>query len=222
MDRSVYGVTLPSINSKSVGMQLFCGAVIRNVAITAAYFGVKTVVSRLFTKDFNATIKRNTDEAKRYLLSSVGEAGISVMIFPMKYLAAVTTQRFLFDFMLPSWSDSLSVLDFFKPAEFMSFALHAFASEQDWNWDFFLWQIPSIAVTLAKLVLRRRRVGAEKCRTKRVIAVALLHVFVRSFVASFCVQLPQTDADALVALVMVGVESICANYLIRHTWPVTD
>lgn len=216
-----YGVKLPPINSYAVGAKLLFGAAVRNTILTTAFYGVRSELSQLVRKNKDSStddFKKNTE---RYLKSFFAEAGISLLLIPFRYTAAIHAQRSLFDFLFPGASDAVSVLDRFWPSEFMTFSLFAFASLQNGesNWDYFLWQLPSVALNLGKLFWRRRAFGAENCRTKRIMAMIGLQVVVRSFVASFSVNLPQIEGEVVVGLVMMLLESLATHYIYRFTWP---
>ena len=154
-----------------------------------------------------------------FISSQLLEVGISAILVPMRYLAAVSAGRFMLDFAFNDVSDTLSIIDRFHPREYYAFSLYAFASDTEWNLDFFIWQLPAVVLTLFKFVLRRRRIGAACGETWRVGGVLVMHVLLRAFMASFAVDIPQSNVDAANAAIAALCEMSCMSYLIRHTWP---
>lgn len=220
---TAYGVQLPSIRTTSVCATLFVGLVARNAILSGAWLSLKAAHATLRFSPEEAKEKREKYRAQafRYTSSLFAEAAVSTVLVPMRYLAAVTTQRFLVDFGFQGLSELLSYVDFFDPARFMSFSQFAFQGDQseDWNWDFFVWQMPALALTLGKLWYRRKALGAEKTKTKRVVGMLVPWLFIRAFLASFSVQIPQTEGDAMVAVGAIVLESLMAKYIVANTWP---
>ena len=220
---SAYGVQLPSIRTTSVCASLLFGFATRTLLISGSWCFLKSAYAsfRYSAEEAKEKHQHYKSQAVRYTSSLFAEAAFSTILVPMRYLAAVTTQRFLFDFGAQELSELLSWVDLFDPARFMSFSQYAFQGDQseDWNWDFFVWQLPAVALIVGKLMYRRHALGAERCKTKRVLGMLVPWMFIRAFLASFSVQIPQTEGDALVAIGAVVVESLMANYLIANSWP---
>lgn len=51
--------------------------------------------------------------------------------------------------------------------------------------------MPSVLLSLGKLFYRRRYNGAEKCKTKRVLAAIALQLLLRAYTATFSIMLPE-------------------------------
>lgn len=210
---------LPKISSSVETVRLTYGALLRLCLHSSVYYGsrgfvAERVLGRKGAMDFSER------EAMRYVLSMSAEIGVSVLLLPVRYLAASTTPRFMLDYMFTRWSDVLSVVDRFHPGSYVSYALYAFASSSaEWNFDFFVWQVPSILLTVGKLITRRRRVGAARCRTKRVLGVLLAQILLRAYMSTFSVMIPEQGSEAVEALVVTVLEGMATSYLARHTWP---
>lgn len=210
---------LPKISSSVETVRLTYGALLRLCLHSSAYYGGRGFVAERVLGRKGA-MEVSEREAMRYVLSMSAEIGVSVLIMPVRYLAASTTPRFMLDYMFTRWSDLLSVLDRFHPGSFVSYALYAFASsDAEWNLDFFAWQVPSVLLSLGKLVLRRRRVGATRCRTKRVLGVLLAQILLRAYMSTFSVMIPEQGTEAVEAMVVTVLEGMATSYLARHTWP---
>lgn len=216
---NVHSEYLPSINSHVETVRLAYGSFVRLCLHSAAFYGTRGYIQeKVFGK------KGATDVAERdgicYVLSMAAEVGVSLLWMPVRYLAAVNTPRFLLDFLLTRWSERLSRIDGFRPGRFASYAVYAFTNlSADWNLDFFAWQIPSALLTIGKLVVRRRRVGAARCKTKRVLLTLLVQLILRAYLATFSVTLPETDSEAIESAVVVILEAMTTSYLVRNTWP---
>lgn len=210
---------LPKISSSVETVRLTYGALLRLCLHSSAYYGSRGFVAeRVFGK--KGAMEISEREAMRYVLSMGAEIGVSVLIMPVRYLAASTTPRFMLDYMFTRWSDVLSVIDRFHPGSYVSYALYAFSSsEAEWNFDFFAWQVPSVLLSLGKLILRRRRVGAARCRTKRVLGVLLAQIILRAYMSTFSVMIPEQGSEAVEAIVVTVLEGMSTSYLARHTWP---
>lgn len=217
---TLFGEQLPSINSTSVGAALVWGALVRPVIWGSLYHGVRSLCGTYLRRD-ETSKERNWKNFQRTVLSCSAEVGISVLFVPARYLAAMHCTRLLIDFANPAASDALGMVDRFDAGPFMTFAQHAFlaGADEEWNMDFFVFQIPSIALTIGKLIARRRRLGAAKCKTKRVLGMLLVHVLMRAFTGSFTVQLPQSEGDLMTAMIAITLEGLASKYLIYHTWP---
>lgn len=210
---------LPRIQSSLETARLTYGALLRLCLHSTAYYGSQGFVAEKVLGRKGA-IDVSEREAMRYVLSMAAEVGVSVLIMPVRYLAASTTPRYMLDYMFTRWSDVLAVVDRFHPGAYVSYALYAFArSEDDWNFDFFTWQIPSILLTLGKLVARRHRVGAARCRTKRVLGVLFAQLVLRAYMSAFSVMIPEQGSEAVMALLVTVLEGMTTSYLARHTWP---
>lgn len=212
---------LPPINLRVETLRLAFGSVVRLCLRTLVYYGGYVLFGRsvLSKKGFCATWGQHS---LSYVVSLGTEIGVSTLICPVRYLAAVTTPRFILDYALTGWSDVLRVLDRFPPGNFAAYALYAFSSDEDWSFDFFTWQLPSVALSLAKLWRRRQTLGGERCRTKRVLAVLLLQVLLRAHLATFSVMIPESGGDVVAAVVSAVLGSLATSYLARHTWPFAD
>jgi hypothetical protein len=217
---TIFGEKLPSINSTAVAATLAWGAFVRPVIWGSIYHGIRAFCGTYIRRDTKSS-ERNLKNFQRTVYSCTAEVGLSVIFVPVRYLAAMHCTRLLIDFANPSASDVLSTVDRFNAGTFMTFAQHAFlaSADEEWNMDFFVFQLPSIALTLGKLIARRRKIGAAKCRTKRVLGVLLLQVMLRAFTGSFTVQLPQSEGDLMTALIAISLEGLASKYLIYHTWP---
>ncbi|AIO00459.1 hypothetical protein LPMP_302360 [Leishmania panamensis] len=210
---------LPKIGSNFETVRLTYGAFLRLCLHSTVYYGAQGFVSeKLFGR--KGTMGVAEREAMRYILSMGAEVGVSVLIMPVRYLAASTTPRFMLDYMFTRWSDVLALLDRFNPSTYASYALYAFASSNDeWNFDFFTWQIPSVLMTLGKLIARRRFAGSARCRTKRVFGVLLAQLILRAYMSTFSVMIPEQGSEALVAMSVTILEGMATSYLAQHTWP---
>ncbi|KPA83303.1 putative mitochondrial hypothetical protein [Leptomonas pyrrhocoris] len=210
---------LPKISSSLETIRLTYGALLRLCLHSTAYYGSRGFLEeRVFGRKGAMAVSER--EAMRYVLSMSAEIGVSVLIMPVRYLAASTTPRFMLDYMFTRWSDLLAVVDRFSPGAYASYALYAFASSgAEWNFDFFTWQVPSVILTLGKLFLRRRRTGAARCRTKRVMGVLLAQILLRAYMSTFSVMIPEQGSEAIEAMVVTVLEGMATSYLGRHTWP---
>ncbi|KAL7696678.1 hypothetical protein N2W54_006209 [Lotmaria passim] len=210
---------LPKISSSLETVRLSYGALLRLCLHSSAYYGSRGFVAeRVLGRKGAMDIAER--EAMRYVLSMSAEIGVSVLIMPVRYLAASTTPRFMLDYMFTAWSDVLATVDRFNPGAYASYALYAFASSgAEWDFDFFTWQVPSVILTIGKLILRRRRVGAAKCRTKRVVGVLLAQIILRAYMSTFSVMIPEQGSEAIEAIVVTVLEGMATSYLARHTWP---
>ncbi|KAG5472459.1 hypothetical protein LSCM1_03858 [Leishmania martiniquensis] len=210
---------LPKMNSNFETVRLTYGALLRLCLHSTVYYGTQGFVAEKVFGDQGA-MSVSEREAMRYVLSMGAEVGVSVLIMPVRYLAASTTPRFLLDYMFTRWSDVLALLDRFNPGTYASYALYAFAGTDDeWNFDFFTWQAPSVLMTLGKLIARRRLVGPVRCRTKRILGVLLAQLFLRAYMSTFSVMIPEQSSEALAAMVVTVLEGMATSYLARHTWP---
>ncbi|KAG5498735.1 hypothetical protein JKF63_03023 [Porcisia hertigi] len=209
----------PKINSSLETVRLTYGALLRLCLHSTVYYGSQGFVAEKVFGHKGAMVTAER-EAMRYVLSMGAEVGISVLIMPARYLAASSTPRFMLDYMFTRWSDVLALLDRFHPAAYASYTMYAFASSDDeWNFDFFTWQIPSLVMTLGKLIARRRLVGAERCRTKRILGVMLAQLFLRAYMSTFSIMIPEQGSEAVVAMFVTVCEGMATSYLARHTWP---
>ncbi|EPY35891.1 hypothetical protein AGDE_07187 [Angomonas deanei] len=149
------------------------------------------------------------------------EIGVSLLFAPIRFIAAYNTPRFLLDYMFNTVSDTLSILDLFRPGLFASYAITAFTSGSDdeMNFDFFVYQVPSVVVTIVKLIMRRKRLGKEKCRTKRVLGVLFARMLLRAVIPSYSIMIPTQGGELVVASIQLFLEQLCTSYLFRHTWP---
>ncbi|KPI84093.1 hypothetical protein ABL78_6849 [Leptomonas seymouri] len=210
---------LPQISYNLETIRLTYGALLRLCLHSSAYYGCRGFVAECVLGRKGAK-ELSEREVMRYVLSMSGEIGVSVLIMPVRYLAASTTPRFILDYMFTRWSDFLAVVDLFNPGAYASYALYAFgSSDAEWNFDFFTWQVPSVILTLGKLILRRRRVGAAQCRTKRVVGMLLVQILLRAYMSTFSVMIPEQGSEAVEAMVVTVLEGMATSYLARHTWP---
>ncbi|CAJ1991033.1 hypothetical protein conserved [Leishmania donovani] len=210
---------LPKISSNLETVRLAYGAFLRLCLHSTVYYGSQGFVAEKVFGNKGAMIISER-EAMRYVLSMGAEVGISVLLMPVRYLAASTTPRFMLDYMFTRWSDVLALLDRFNPSTYASYAIYAFASSDDeWNFDFFTWQIPSVLMTIGKLIARRRLVGSARCRTKRVFGVLLSQLILRAYMSTFSVMIPEQGSEAVVAILVTVLEGMATSYLARHTWP---
>lgn len=210
---------LPNINVTVETLRLVYGSFMRLCLHSTVYYGSRGFIAEKVLRKKGA-MESYEREGICYILSIGAEIGVSMLIMPVRYLAAITTPRFILDYMFTSWSDCISILDRFNPGCYASYALYAFTNTtDDWNLDFFAWQTPSLILSIGKLLLRRRRVGAAQCRTKRVLGMLGLQVLLRAYMASFSVMIPEQWSEAVEAVVVTFLEGIVTSYLIRHTWP---
>ncbi|RNF14037.1 uncharacterized protein Tco025E_06005 [Trypanosoma conorhini] len=212
---------LPPINARVETARLLCGSVMRLCLYSAAYYVGCGVFSKYVLRR-EGSLAMWEREPLPYVASLGMEIGASVIVCPVRYLAAVTTPRFILDYTMTGWSDTLSLLDRFSPGNFATYAMYAFSSDSDWNMDFFAWQVPSVTLTLVKLYCRRRKLGSERCRTKRVLAMIPFQMLLRAYIAGFSVMIPESSAEAISAVVVAVVESMVTSYLARQTWPFAD
>ncbi|KAG8346469.1 hypothetical protein TRVL_02705 [Trypanosoma vivax] len=177
---------LPAIDSRVETARFLYGTLLRLFVQSLAYYGTRGLVSRyvLRRKDSSVWVYRS----RVYMGSQAIEIGVSLLVYPMRYLAAVTTPRFILDYTLTNWSDTLRRVDLFSPGKYAAYALRAFTSDSDWNLNFFTWQVPSVALTLAKLWRRRRLLGPSSCRTARILLFffALSSALACELVVLFC------------------------------------
>ncbi|KAG5473228.1 hypothetical protein CUR178_03147 [Leishmania enriettii] len=210
---------LPKINPNLETVRLTYGALLRLCLHSTVYYGTQGFVAEKMLGDKGAMSVAER-EAMRYVLSMGAEVGVSVLIMPVRYLAASTTPRFMLDYVFTRWSDVLALLDRFNPSTYSRYAFYAFASSHDeWNFDFFTWQAPSVLMTLGKLIARRRLVGSVRCRTKRILGVLMAQLFLRAYMSTFSVMIPEEGSEALAAMVVTVLEGMATSYLARHTWP---
>ncbi|EAN85829.1 Present in the outer mitochondrial membrane proteome 31 [Trypanosoma cruzi] len=209
---------LRPINTRVETARLLCGSIMRLCLCSFSHYVGCGLFSRYVLRR-EGSLAMWERESVPYVASLGMEIGVSALICPVRYLAAVTTPRFILDYTMTGWSDTLSLLDRFSPANFAAYAMYAFSSDSDWNLDFFAWQAPSVVLTLVKLYYRRRKLGSESCRTKRVLAMIPFQMFLRAYIAGFSVMIPENSAEAVSAVVVTVVESMVTSYLARHTWP---
>ncbi|GET90845.1 hypothetical protein, conserved [Leishmania tarentolae] len=210
---------LPKISSNLETLRLTYGAFLRLCLHSTVYYGSQGFVAE-YVSGHKGAMMISEREAMRYVLSMAAEVGVSVLLMPVRYLAASTTPRFMLDYMFTRWSDVLAVFDRFNPSTYASYAVYAFASSNDeWNFDFFTWQIPSVLMTIGKLIARRRLVGSARCRTKRVCGVLLSQLILRAYMSTFSVMIPEEGSEAVVAVLVTIFEGMATSYLARHTWP---
>lgn len=211
---------LPQINSRVETVRLACGSLIRLCLHSAVYYGARGVISDVLLGNRGA-FQASEREAICYVLSMLTETGVSMLWTPIRYLAAVNTPRFLLDYLLTRWSEVLRFVDRFHPGRFASYALYAFASEanEEWNLNFFAWQVPSVVLTLGKLILRRIRLGSKNCRTKRILGILFFQIVFRAYMSTFSVMIPEQGSEAAEAMLVTIFEGLCTAYLARHTWP---
>ncbi|ESL07280.1 hypothetical protein TRSC58_05033 [Trypanosoma rangeli SC58] len=212
---------LTPINPRVETVRLLSGSVMRLCLYSAAYYVGCGVFSKYVLRR-GGSLAMWEQESLPYVASLGMEIGVSVIICPVRYLAAVTTPRFILDYTMTGWSDTLSLLDQFSAGNFAAYAMYAFSSDSDWNLDFFAWQVPSVILTLAKLYYRRKKLGSERCRTKRVLAIIPLQMLLRAYIAGFSVMIPENSAEAVSAVGVTVVESMLTSYLARQTWPFAD
>ncbi|CCW61596.1 unnamed protein product [Phytomonas sp. EM1] len=208
---------LQNINSYVESLRLGYGSIIRLCIHSSVYYGSRGFIrEKILGK--KGGLETSERDAIRYLLSMIAEVGISMLWVPVQYLAAINTPRFLLDYMLTNWSDVLSKIDRFQSIRYASYASYAFSSDPDseWNLDFFSWQVPSVILTVAKLVMRRRRIGA---RTGRVVLALLVQIVLRAYCSTFSVMIPETGTEVFEAILATLLEGMVTSYLVRSTWP---
>lgn len=210
---------LPAINTTTELFRLLCGSILRLALHSGLYYGgYGLIMEKIRKRKGSYTLSERA--ALCYLLSMGLEIGVSMLVVPFRFLSAISAPRFLLDYMLNSWSDKLSMLDRFAPGKFASFATYSFERPDcDWSFDFFTWQVPSVVLSLVKLLARRRHVGAKNCRTKRVLFALGLQVILRAYMATFVTELPENDLEAVNAILVTVLEGIATSYVVRHTWP---
>ncbi|CCW68107.1 unnamed protein product [Phytomonas sp. Hart1] len=216
-EHNVHSQYLVSINTYLESLRLCHGTMLRLCLHSTVYYGSRGFILETILGKKGALIK-NKNDAIVYLLSMAAEVGVSVLWEPFKYLAAINTPRFLLDYMLTNWSDVLSKIDRFKTARYASYASYAFSSDPnvEWNLDFFSWQLPSIILTVSKLMLRRRLSGA---RTGRLLLALLAQVILRAHFSTFSVMIPESGGEVFEAVLSTLLEGMVTSYLVRNTWP---
>jgi hypothetical protein len=151
------------------------------------------------------------------------EVGVSLLLFPSRFVCSMSVARSLLDMALPGTSEILAVFDSYDPSMLQFLSLQSYPEDlADLTIGFMAWQIPCVFLHLALLVHRRRRLGAARTRTKRSLAVIVLLAVTRMYLTSFCVNPPETEADAISATVFVAISGMCQSYLARHLWPWDD
>ncbi|ORC90834.1 uncharacterized protein TM35_000072580 [Trypanosoma theileri] len=210
---------LPPIDSRVETLRLLYGSLVRLCLHTFASYAGRSLLARCLQRGGPATWGR---QALPYAAALGAEVLLSALVCPRQYLAAVTTPRFLLDYVLTGWSDVLRRLDGFAPGKFAAYALQAFASDAEWNFGFFTWQLPSVALTLAKLCWRRRTLGPTRTRTLRVLMMLPVQVMLRAYVATFSVMIPESVGEVTESIVSAVLEGMVTSYLARHTWPLAD
>ncbi|KAH9579988.1 hypothetical protein LSM04_005650 [Trypanosoma melophagium] len=210
---------LPPIDTRVETLRLLYGSLVRLCLHTCASYAGRGLLSRCLRRGPPATWRR---QALPYAAALGAEILLSGLLCPRQYLAAVTTPRFLLDYVLTGWSDVLRRLDRFAPGKFAAYALQAFASDAEWNFGFFTWQLPSVALTLAKLCWRRCKLGPTRTRTKRVLVMLLVQMLLRAYVSTFSVMIPETAGEVAESIVSAVLEGMVTSYLARHTWPLED
>nr|CCC91074.1 conserved hypothetical protein [Trypanosoma congolense IL3000] len=208
--------SLPAIDLRVETLRLAYGSLLRLFLYPLAYYTGRGLFSQYVLRH-----KGSLTAWRRcippYVASQGLEIGVSLLICPVRYLAAVSTPRFMLDYMLTGWSEVLRSLDLFSPGKYVSYADYAFSSISEWNLDFFTWQVPAAVLTLAKVWYRRRRLGAQNCRTLRVLLMLPLQLFLRAYLSSFSIMLPETGEEALEAVIAVVLEGAVTSYIAHHT-----
>ncbi|KEG15623.1 hypothetical protein DQ04_00021210 [Trypanosoma grayi] len=212
---------LPSINSRVETLRLVYGSVVR-LCLHSFVYGVTRGVFSEYVLRRKGSLAWWGRQSVPYVASLGMEIGVSVLICPVRYFAAVSAPRFILDYTLTGWSELLRVLDRFSPGNFAAYALYAFSSDADWNLDFFIWQLPSVVLTVTKLWYRRRLLGSVNCRTKRVLGMIPVQVFLRAFLSSFSLLIPESGGEVLVSVVLSVLENAATSYLAMHTWPFSN
>ncbi|AAZ11927.1 uncharacterized protein TEOVI_000098800 [Trypanosoma equiperdum] len=212
---------LPTIDSRVETLRLVFGSFLRLIIYSVTYYTGRGLFSQYVLRR-RGSVSQSKQSMISYVASQGLEIGVSVIICPVRYLAAVTTPRFLFDYTLTGWSEILRTLDLFSPGRFASYAVYAFSSTSEWDLDFFVWQMPSVALTLAKLWYRRRHLGTKKCCTTRVLLMLPLQILLRAYLSSFSVMIPECGEELLEAIVSAGLEAGVSAYIIRNTSPFVE
>lgn len=210
---------LPSITPHMEAVRFAYGAVARLLLRTTVFYG-KNLAKKYLFKEENVQ-RVCEEEAVRYDSSMLLEQMVSFVVVPARYIAAVTAPRLMLDFLSNQLSDALSLLDAFRPGRFASFAIYAFAgnSNEDWNFDFFTWQGPAVCLTLGKLLVRRHRLGAEKCKIKKVMGVLVGQIFTRAYLGTFSINIPENASEAVGAVLIWLLEGALTAYLAAETYP---
>lgn len=210
---------LPRINLKVETVRLVYGSFIRLCLHTAVYYGGYGLLKEKIMGKKGALDVSECDGAVNALSTAI-ETVVSLLLCPVRYMAAVSTPRFLLDYMITNWSERLRYLDGFRPGNYASYALSAFANaSEEWSLTFFSWQLPSCVLSLGKLILRRRRLGSSRCRTKRVLGALVAQILLRCYLSSFSIMIPEHGGEAVEAVVVCVLESMATSYLALNTWP---
>lgn len=209
---------LPQVSSSRVALKLGCGAIVWLAARSVVYYGFRGLLRKYVFRQPKA-VEEAVEDGKVFALSMAAEHIISCCCCPVTYLAGSSSPRFLFDYILTWWSERLCLLDRFSPVEYVSFSFQAFESSEEWNFAFFTWQIPSILLTVGKLTYRCFRRGRKEVKTLRVMGALLIQLFLRSYISSFSVMLPDSFLSALAAIVFCFMDSALGRYLAFQTYP---
>ncbi|EPY24109.1 hypothetical protein STCU_04501 [Strigomonas culicis] len=212
---------LPAITPHMEALRFAFGTVARLLIRTTVFCGTG-LVKKHFMKQENA-VRDCEEEAVQYGTAMFLEQAVSFVVVPARYIAAVTAPRLMLDFLSNQLSDALSLVDGFRPGRFASFAVYAFAGspDEDWNFDFFTWQGPAIGLTLAKLLVRRHRLGAKQCKVKKVLGVLAGQVLVRAYLGTFSINIPESASEAVGAVLIWLLEGALTASLAAETHPFT-
>ena len=160
---------------------------------------------------------------KVWATSFVLDTGASLLALPGAYIVGKHVTRLIIDAFAPASSRALCRLDGFSYGAFLAVAGDVNSGPGSGSAtqvvNAFTWQLPSLAVTLAKLLLRARRHGMKRTRFFRCLAVALVQYAARVPLMSFATMLPMSDSELVMCAACVATDSLSDSYLAYHTWP---
>jgi hypothetical protein len=86
----------------------------------------------------------------------------------------------------------------------------------------FLYQLPTTALHLVKLLYRVHRLGMKRTRFFRCIGVMALQYVARVPLMSFSTMLPMSDTELAFCVSCIIVDKTAESYLWYHTFPIPD
>jgi hypothetical protein len=165
------------LDVRTMTLRLMYGMCARRAAMTLATtvadLLATEVGSRLAGKDSTKADGSASSRRRKVLyraaansLSFGVELVLGVAFVPMTYLSANVAPRLITEFVTPSVGAALTKLDRFVPSLFIPYGTEAFLT-QTGRWETLLldWQFPSIAVSLARLFLRSRRLRKRQAES---------------------------------------------------------
>lgn len=209
---------LPQVSTTRVALQLGCGAMVWLAVRSVLYYGSRGLVSK-YILDRKKGMENAVEDGKVFAFSMAADHVFSCCCCPITYLAGSFSPRFLLDYVFTWWSEYLCLLDRFSPRDYVSFSNQAFETRDEWNFGFFTWQLPSAFLTLGKLAFRCFCRGRKEAIPTKVIGVVGIQLFLRAYISSFSVMLPDSSLSALEVIVCCLLDSAIGRYLAFQTYP---